>query len=26
MDDPAELDELFDARAYHDFIMQEESD
>ena len=26
MDDVTELDELFDARGYNDFIMQEESD
>ena len=26
MDDMVELDDLFDARGYHDFIMQEETD
>ena len=26
MDDIRELDDLFDARGYHDFIMQEETD
>jgi len=26
MDDLTELDDLFDARGYHDFIMQEETD